>query len=142
MYLYIIQELQKRFRGHFLAFLENLLNFFANVHIEVGIKIRGCTVFVLLKIQLNWEVGRVFSCECVKCESEKGRFTGLTGREKDDIFTLFNTLDKIGCLFCTPDNVVIFKIQATFGSKTSHFLFSNGIFKVGRLIVDPYSSLF
>ena len=62
---------------------------------ELGVKSGRRGVALDLEIQLNREIEWGFSCECSECRSEESRFSGLSGCKDDDVFSIFDALNKI-----------------------------------------------
>ena len=114
------QMLRECRRRHIAAFLENELDLPAHHIGKLRVKSGRCGVALDLEIELNREIGGIFSCECGKCRSKESRFSGLPRCEDNDVFSIFDTFDKISGFFRTSDDVVIVGIDRSLCSESSH----------------------
>ena len=100
--------------------MENEFDLPTNHIRKLRVKSGRCGVALDLEIELNGEIGGVFSCECGKCSSKESRFSGLSGCEDDDVFSIFDACDEISSFLRTSDDVVIVRIDRPLCSKSSH----------------------
>ena len=119
----IFQKLRECFREYLSAFLENELDLPTNHIGELGVKSGRRGVALDLEIQLNREIGWVFSCECGKCSSKESRFSGLSRGEDDDVFSVLDALNKISGFLGASDDIVIVRIDRPLCSESSHGFF-------------------
>ena len=118
--VYVFQKLCECHRRNIAAFLENEFDLPTNHIGQLRVKSGRCGVALDLEIELNREIGGVFSCECGKCSSKESRFSGLSGCEDDDVFSIFDACDEISSFLRTSDDVVIVGIDRPLCSKSSH----------------------
>ena len=107
-------------RRHTAAFLENKLDLPVHHIGKLRVKSGRCGVSLNLEVELNREIGGVFSCERGKCRSKESCFSGLPGCEDDDVFSIFDAFDKISGFLRTSDDIVIVGIDRSLCSESSH----------------------
>jgi hypothetical protein len=119
-YLCGIQELYERFRRRASTLLEIVRYPPANIFGEVCVKINRIYIYIRFKVEFDREIGWILGDKHVKCELKKGGFAGLARGEDNKIFSLFDSINKVGEFSGPADNVVLLWGHGAFGSKGFH----------------------
>ena len=77
---------------------------------------------ISLHIELDRKIGVFLGCESVHCLLEKSCFPCLSGCEDDDVFSVFDALNKILGFLGACDDVVLFRVDGSVCAEGSHGL--------------------
>lgn len=119
-YLSIVKKVLECFAQFRAASLENVFNFLANLFGKKVVKFGTTAVYIYFKIQLDREIGEVFSGECCNGALEESRLARLSWCKDDNVAPLFDALDELSEFFRASDNIVLLWVHGTLRTKPSH----------------------